>query len=114
LEKNNKTAPYGQSILQGISKASLSTESFLAAASFQETTRVLTEAAIEGKVDMLRGLKENVIIGGLIPVGTGVAKEPYSGSESVEYDEAMRGESGQTEAFGGFFGESDGGFDEEV
>ncbi len=63
--------PKANTILQGISKASLSTESWLAAASFQETTRVLTEAAVEGKKDYLRGLKENVIIGGLIPVGTG-------------------------------------------
>ncbi|MBN2082440.1 DNA-directed RNA polymerase subunit beta' [bacterium] len=69
--KDKKPAPDGRSLLQGISKSSLSTESFLAAASFQETTRVLTEAAIEGKIDNLRGLKENVIIGGLIPVGTG-------------------------------------------
>ena len=59
-------------VLLGITKASLSTDSFLAAASFQETTRVLTEAAINGKVDVLRGLKENVIIGSLIPVGTGL------------------------------------------
>ena len=66
-----KKEPEGNSLLQGISKSSLSTESFLAAASFQETTRVLTEAAIEGKIDNLKGLKENVIIGGLIPVGTG-------------------------------------------
>ena len=66
-----RRAPQGRSLLQGISKSSLSTESFLAAASFQETTRVLTEAAIEGKIDNLNGLKENVIIGGLIPVGTG-------------------------------------------
>jgi DNA-directed RNA polymerase subunit beta' len=70
-EAEGRKIPQGRSLLQGISKSSLSTESFLAAASFQETTRVLTEAAIEGKVDMLRGLKENVIIGGLIPVGTG-------------------------------------------
>ncbi len=70
-EAEGKQCPVGKSLLQGISKSSLSTESFLAAASFQETTRVLTEAAIEGKVDNLRGLKENVIIGGLIPVGTG-------------------------------------------
>ena len=55
----------------GITKASLNTESFLAAASFQETTRVLTDAAVRGAVDHLRGLKENVIIGKLIPVGTG-------------------------------------------
>ena len=71
LKAESKKEPQGRSLLQGISKSSLSTESFLAAASFQETTRVLTEAAIEGKVDNLHGLKENVIIGGLIPVGTG-------------------------------------------
>ncbi len=58
----------------GITKASLATESFLSAASFQETTRVLTEAALEGKIDRLRGLKENVIIGQLIPAGTGMRK----------------------------------------
>jgi DNA-directed RNA polymerase subunit beta' len=60
-------------MLLGITKASLSTESFISAASFQETTKVLTEAAIHGKVDLLRGLKENVIMGRLIPAGTGVA-----------------------------------------
>jgi DNA-directed RNA polymerase subunit beta' len=70
-EREGRRPPQGKSLLQGISKSSLSTESFLAAASFQETTRVLTEAAIEGKVDHLKGLKENVIIGGLIPAGTG-------------------------------------------
>src|SRR5262249_34452256 len=59
-------------LLLGITKASLSTESFISAASFQETTRVLTEAAISGKVDYLRGLKENVIMGRLIPAGTGM------------------------------------------
>jgi DNA-directed RNA polymerase subunit beta' len=58
-------------VLMGITKASLNTDSFISAASFQETTRVLTEAAIEGKSDWLRGLKENVIIGRLIPAGTG-------------------------------------------
>ncbi len=61
-----------QPLLLGITKASLSTDSFISAASFQETTRVLTEAAIQGKVDFLRGLKENVIIGHLIPAGTGM------------------------------------------
>ena len=61
-------------VLLGITKASLATESFLSAASFQETTRVLTEAAVKGKVDELIGLKENVIIGKLIPAGTGMAK----------------------------------------
>ena len=55
----------------GITKASLSTESFISAASFQETTRVLTEASITGRVDSLKGLKENVIVGRLIPAGTG-------------------------------------------
>ncbi|MEG1075345.1 MAG: DNA-directed RNA polymerase subunit beta', partial [Ruthenibacterium sp.] len=62
----------GSSLLLGITKASLATDSFLSAASFQETTRVLTDAAIKGKVDPLRGLKENVIIGKLIPAGTGL------------------------------------------
>jgi DNA-directed RNA polymerase subunit beta' len=59
-------------VLLGITKASLSTDSFISAASFQETTRVLTEAAISGKTDDLRGLKENVIVGRLIPAGTGL------------------------------------------
>ncbi len=61
----------GRAVLLGITKASLSTESFISAASFQETTRVLTEASISGKVDFLRGLKENVTMGRLIPAGTG-------------------------------------------
>jgi DNA-directed RNA polymerase subunit beta' len=64
----------GKSVLLGITKASLATESFLSAASFQETTKVLTEAAIKGKTDPLIGLKENVIIGKLIPAGTGMDK----------------------------------------
>jgi DNA-directed RNA polymerase subunit beta' len=63
----------GKRALLGITKASLATDSFLSAASFQETTRVLTEAAIKGKVDPLLGLKENVIIGKLIPAGTGMS-----------------------------------------
>src|SRR5262245_49181941 len=62
----------GRPMLLGITKASLSTDSFISAASFQETTRVLTEASISGKVDHLRGLKENVIVGRLIPAGTGM------------------------------------------
>ena len=65
----------GRPLLLGITKASLSTDSFISAASFQETTRVLTEAAISGRVDYLRGLKENVIVGRLIPAGTGM--QPY-------------------------------------
>ncbi|MBO4377394.1 MAG: DNA-directed RNA polymerase subunit beta', partial [Clostridia bacterium] len=65
---------FSSRVLLGITKASLATESFLSAASFQETTRVLTEAAIKGKVDPLLGLKENVIIGKLIPAGTGLRR----------------------------------------
>jgi DNA-directed RNA polymerase subunit beta' len=64
----------GEPLMLGITKASLSTDSFISAASFQETTKVLTQAAIEGKVDFLRGLKENVIMGRLIPAGTGVSR----------------------------------------
>lgn len=70
----SKRPALGRRVLLGITKAALSTESFLSAASFQETTRVLTDAAIKGKVDPLIGLKENVIIGKLIPAGTGMAK----------------------------------------
>jgi DNA-directed RNA polymerase subunit beta' len=65
-------APRSASLLLGITKASLSTDSFISAASFQETTRVLTEASINGSRDTLRGLKENVIVGRLIPAGTGM------------------------------------------
>ena len=68
---NGKTPAVGKPILLGITKAALETDSFLSAASFQETTRILTDAAIKGKVDPLSGLKENVIIGKLIPAGTG-------------------------------------------
>jgi DNA-directed RNA polymerase subunit beta' len=79
-EENEKALAKGgrpataEPLLLGITKASLSTESFISAASFQETTKVLTQAAIEGKVDNLRGLKENVIMGRLIPAGTGLAR----------------------------------------
>ena len=69
-ELEGQEATY-EPVLLGITKASLNTESFISAASFQETTRILTEAAVEGKRDLLRGLKENVIIGRLIPAGTG-------------------------------------------
>src|SRR5204863_113014 len=71
LNKTGKPAQ-GEPLLLGITKASLSTESFISASSFQETTKVLTEAAVQGKVDYLRGLKENVIMGRLIPAGTGL------------------------------------------
>ena len=81
VEERNKQAvaegkrpATGKRVLLGITKASLATDSFLSAASFQETTRVLTEAAVKGKVDDLVGLKENVIIGKLIPAGTGMKR----------------------------------------
>jgi len=78
LDENDRIIAEGKQqaqyeyMLLGITKASLSTDSFISAASFQETTRVLTEAAIMGKKDELRGLKENVIVGRLIPAGTGL------------------------------------------
>jgi DNA-directed RNA polymerase subunit beta' len=71
LEAEGKKQAVGVPVLLGITKASLQTRSFISAASFQETTRVLTEAAVNGKVDTLEGLKENVIVGSLIPAGTG-------------------------------------------
>ena len=74
MEKEGKQPADGKQVMLGITKASLATESFLSAASFQETTKVLTEAAIKGKVDHLVGLKENVIIGKHIPAGTGMKK----------------------------------------
>lgn len=77
-----------ESVLLGITKASLNTESFISAASFQETTRILTEAAVEGKRDLLRGLKENVIIGRLIPAGTGYYHLTHASEEKDK--EALR------------------------
>ena len=74
LTAEGKEPPEGKQIILGITKASLATNSFLSAASFQETTKVLTDAAIKGKVDPLIGLKENVIIGKLIPAGTGMKR----------------------------------------
>ncbi len=74
LENEGKEPADGKQVLLGITKASLATNSFLSAASFQETTKVLTEAAIKGKVDPLIGMKENVIIGKLIPAGTGMKR----------------------------------------
>jgi DNA-directed RNA polymerase subunit beta' len=71
LVAEGKKPAVGVPVLLGITKASLQTRSFISAASFQETTRVLTEAAVNGKVDTLEGLKENVIVGSLIPAGTG-------------------------------------------
>ena len=73
----------------GITKASLATESFISAASFQETTRVLTEAAVAGKKDGLRGLKENVIVGRLIPAGTGYAHHKARLRKAAAVEEAV-------------------------
>ena len=90
IEVRNADAAVSRPSLQGITRASLGTESFISAASFQETTKVLSEASIRGKVDDLRGLKENVIVGHLIPAGTGLREygEMIVGSEK-EYDELM-------------------------
>ena len=74
IANNGGKTAIGKPMLLGITKAALATNSFLSAASFQETTRVLTDAAIKGKIDPLLGLKENVIIGKLIPAGTGMSR----------------------------------------
>jgi len=83
LKKEEKLPAVYQRVLLGITKASLATESFISAASFQETTRVLTEAAVSGKCDELRGLKENVIVGRLIPAGTGLAHHEAIRRENI-------------------------------
>ncbi len=94
VEEEDREIATGERVLLGITKASLATDSFLSSASFQETTRVLTDAAIKGKVDNLIGLKENVIIGKLIPAGTGIKKYRSVGlqvdkeEEEVEIEEA--------------------------
>ena len=92
LDENDRVIAEGklpasyEYVLLGITKASLSTDSFISAASFQETTRVLTEAAIMGKRDELRGLKENVIVGRLIPAGTGLAYHRMRKSNAAGVD----------------------------
>jgi len=97
LQRDGKIPATFTNLLLGITKASLSTDSFISAASFQETTRVLTEAAIMGKRDELRGLKENVIVGRLIPAGTGMAYH-RARKEKELMDEAERRQIAQTEA----------------
>ena len=94
----------GKPVLLGITKASLSTDSFISAASFQETTRVLTEAAINGKVDYLRGLKENVIMGRLIPAGTGMEyyRNVKIAGEDVVEEEPIAEEVSLTGDLGGY------------
>jgi DNA-directed RNA polymerase subunit beta' len=86
LKKNGKKPAIYERILLGITKASLQTKSFISAASFQETTRVLTDASIRGKVDYLEGLKENVIVGRLVPAGTGLTKMGWD-KEARKQDE---------------------------
>ena len=90
LEDEGKEPATGEQIMLGITKASLATNSFLSAASFQETTKVLTEAAIKGKIDPLVGLKENVIIGKHIPAGTGMNKyrDIHLDSNAVKVEES--------------------------
>ena len=81
----------------GITKASLNTESFISAASFQETTRILTEAAASGKTDFLRGLKENIIMGHLIPAGTGFIAHRNISIVKHVFDEPKKEAAGKTE-----------------
>ena len=102
LEENDKLVAEGkipatfQPVLLGITKASLATESFISAASFQETTRVLTEAAVRGKVDELRGLKENVIVGRLIPAGTGLAYHAERQRKAAQANQPQDADTGPT------------------
>jgi DNA-directed RNA polymerase subunit beta' len=98
MDAAGKERATAEPLLLGITKASLSTESFISAASFQETTKVLTEAAIWGKTDSLHGLKENVIMGRLIPAGTGLAKYKNIGIQIDAPEEllALNGEEGAT------------------
>ena len=91
LKSEGKTPAVGERVLMGITKASLQTESFISAASFQETTRVLTDAAIKGKVDPLNGLKENVIVGRLVPAGTGNIKNKWN-KKALEDDDKFLSE----------------------
>ena len=91
LISENKKIAFGERVLMGITKASLQTESFISAASFQETTRVLTDAAIKGKVDKLVGLKENVIVGRLVPAGTGSIKNLWN-KKATEDDQRFLSE----------------------
>ena len=83
----NKRPAVGYPRVLGITKAALDTESFLSSASFQETTKVLTDAAIKGKIDYLHGLKENVMLGKLIPAGTGLREEEEIEEEYFEKEE---------------------------
>ncbi len=96
LKSEGKKPAIGERVLMGITKASLQTESFISAASFQETTRVLTDAAIKGKVDPLNGLKENVIVGRLVPAGTGNIKNKWN-KKALQDDNKFLSEQEQIE-----------------
>jgi DNA-directed RNA polymerase subunit beta' len=96
LKSEGKKPATGERVLMGITKASLQTESFISAASFQETTRVLTDAAIKGKVDPLNGLKENVIVGRLVPAGTGNIKNKWN-KKALQDDNKFLSEQEQIE-----------------
>ena len=96
LRSEGKKPANGERVLMGITKASLQTESFISAASFQETTRVLTDAAIKGKVDPLNGLKENVIVGRLVPAGTGNIKNKWN-KKALQDDNKFLSEQEQIE-----------------
>jgi len=91
IKKEGKKPAIYERVLLGITKASLQTNSFISAASFQETTRVLTDAAIKGKVDKLQGLKENVIVGRLVPAGTGATKIRWQ-KTAEDRDDALEAE----------------------
>ena len=97
LISEGKKPAFGERVLMGITKASLQTESFISAASFQETTRVLTDAAIKGKIDPLNGLKENVIVGRLVPAGTGNIKNRWN-KKAIEDDNKFLSEKDKLEA----------------
>ena len=97
LKLDKKKPAIGERVLMGITKASLQTESFISAASFQETTRVLTDAAIKGKTDKLKGLKENVIVGRLVPAGTGTIKNDWN-RNAIKDDEKFLSEQEVDEA----------------
>ena len=97
LKADGKNPAVGERVLMGITKASLQTESFISAASFQETTRVLTDAAIRGKVDKLSGLKENVIVGRLVPAGTGTIKNAWN-KKAIEEDNKFLAEQENSES----------------
>ena len=115
LEEGKEPVKF-ENILLGITKASLVTESFISAASFQETTRVLTEAAVRGSGDDLRGLKENVVVGRLIPAGTGLAyhAERKKGRSQKSLDESLAAAMSATETTNISESPSDGGSVEET